>query len=186
MNQDRVQLRRSQALRVGFVLLLFAGAAVWIFAYLHIRRPARFAVVEQGRLYRSSQPSTRQIENLIDQFGIKTIVIARSDISSRVPDEIDFAKSHGIRVIHLPIESRSQIPEHLVQEFLKCVDDPASGPILVHCAAGRHRTGYLCARYRVDRQGWTLDKAIAELLSFGFDTNHEGVVLEQLKNYQRN
>ena len=183
MNKDQAQLRRQRAMGAGFLLVLMAGAAVWLYAYERSQWPARFAVVDEGRLYRCSQPSKRQIDRLVERFGIKTILIVRSGESTRVPDEKEFAKSRGLRVVQIPIESRSEITESQVQEFFKCVDDPATAPVLVHCSAGRHRTGYLCARYRIDRQGWPVQKAIDELLSFGFDSKHEGVVLEQLQRY---
>lgn len=186
MSDPEKRVRERHALRVGFVVVLIVGAAGWLFAYERLRLPARFAIVEPGRLYRSSQPSTRQIQRLIDQYHIKTILIVRSGESDRVPDEKDFCVAHGLRVVHIPIESRKAIPESQVQEFFKCVDDSGAAPILVHCSAGRHRTGYLCARYRIERQGWSLEKAIEELLSFGFDKQNEKEVLEQLRGYQRN
>jgi tyrosine-protein phosphatase SIW14 len=141
-------------------------------------------VVDEGRLYRSAQPSTQQIQHLIDTRGLKTILIVRSGTSSRVPDEIGFAHGKGLHVVHIPIESQKPIPQEQIEAFFRCVDDPGNAPILVHCSAGRHRTGYLCARYRIDRQGWPLERAIDELLSFGFDTQDQSAVLEQLKQYR--
>ena len=184
MTEPIRQVRNRRTVRVAFVIVLIVGAATWLIAYERMRLPARFAVVEAGRLYRSSQPSTRQIQRLIDEYHIKTVLIVRSGESDRVPNEKEFCQAHGLRVVHIPIESRKSIPESQVQEFFKCVDDSSAAPILVHCSAGRHRTGYLCARYRIERQGWALQRAIEELLSFGFDTEHESVVLEQLRRYQ--
>jgi tyrosine-protein phosphatase SIW14 len=145
--------------------------------------PERFAVVQPGILYRSAQPEKWEIENLIQDYGIKTILVVRDGASRHVPDEMEFARSRGLKVVHIPVKSRAPIPDDQVQEFFRYADDPACQPILVHCSAGRHRTGYLCARYRIDRQGWSVQKAIDEMLSFGFDTNDQSPVLDQLRHY---
>lgn len=148
------------------------------------RLPKRFAVVESGILYRSAQPSTRQIENLVQDYDIKTIMIVREGTSRRVPDEIDFARSIGLNVIHVPIASREPIPDAQVDQFYACIDNPANQPVLIHCSAGRHRTGYLCASYRIERQGWSVDRAIEELKSFRFDEADQSAVLKQLEHYE--
>jgi tyrosine-protein phosphatase SIW14 len=148
--------------------------------------PKRFAVVEPGILYRSSQPSTCQIEHLAkpDTIGLRTIVIVREGTSRRVPNEMEFARELGLNVLHIPIESRKPVPDDQVAEFFACVDDPEMRPVLVHCSAGRHRTGYLCALYRIERQGWTVQRALDEMLSFGFDTESQSAVQRQLEAYE--
>ncbi|HUN80588.1 MAG TPA: hypothetical protein VMV81_03675, partial [Phycisphaerae bacterium] len=111
MTEPIRQVRNRQTLRVAFVVVLIVGAATWLIAYERMRLPARFAVVDAGRLYRSSQPSTRQIQRLIDEYHIKTVLIVRSGESDRVPNEKEFCQAHGLRVVHIPIESRKSIPE---------------------------------------------------------------------------
>ena len=174
----------QRRIRIVAILIVVASAAGAAALYFWSLNPERFAVVDERGLYRSSQPTKRQIQHLIDKLGLKTILIVRSGNSSRVPDEIQFAREKGLKVVHIPIETRKPIPESQISEFFREVDDRANWPILVHCSAGRHRTGYLCARYRIERQGWSLDRAIQELLSFGFDTEDQGVVLSQLRAYK--
>lgn len=146
--------------------------------------PKRFTAVDPGVLYRSSQPSTRQIQKLVDDFGIRTVLIVRAGSSKRVPDETEFARSIGVRVVHIPINSRQAIPDEQVSEFFECVDDVDNRPVLVHCSAGRHRTGYLCAMYRIERQGWSVERAVEEMLSFGFATDSQKAILNQLEGYR--
>lgn len=40
--------------------------------------------------------------------------------------------------------------------------------ILVHCMAGRDRTGFVCAAYRILVEGWTLDKVWKEMKQYGW------------------
>ncbi len=58
------------------------------------------------------------------------------------------------------------------------MDDPANYPVLIHCYAGIHRTGTMCAIFRMDYQGWTNDEAMNEMRTFG-DTmldDHEDIL----------
>jgi tyrosine-protein phosphatase SIW14 len=165
-------------------LIGVAGASAGLMYLQHCRLPKRMAEVDPGILYRSAQPKTAQIDNAVKEFGVKTIVIVREGVSRAVPDEREHAEAQGVKVVHIPVESRKPIPDDQVRQFFEIVDDPANRPVWVHCSAGRHRTGYLCALYRIERMGWSLDQATADMISFGFDTADQSVVLDQLKAYQ--
>ncbi len=146
--------------------------------------PKRFAVVEEGVLYRSAQPAPRHLRNLVRDKGLRTLLIVREGESERVLEEKAAAEQLGLKVVHIPIPSRQRLSDEHIAAFFECVDQPANQPVLVHCSAGRHRTGYLCARYRIDRQGWTVDRAIEEMLSFGCDFEDHAMILDQLRSYR--
>ena len=168
------------------VALVVIGAAVPIVRNQSFFRrfPKRLAAVEEGVLYRSAQPTGRQIVNLAEDLGIRTVVIVREGSSRRVREELQSASRHGLNAVTIPVQSQGPIPDDQVSAFFQCVDDPENRPVLVHCAAGRHRTGYLCALYRIERQGWTVQKAVEEMLSFGFDQARHSVLLESLERYE--
>jgi tyrosine-protein phosphatase SIW14 len=130
--------------------------------------PKRLSEVEPGVLYRSAQ-----------RHGIKTVVIARDGASERIADEKRAAREAGVTVIQLPIVSGAELRDEDIRAFFDAVDDPAQRPVLVHCAAGRHRTGLLCALYRIRRQGWDAAQAREEMLSFGFDEAGHRELLRQ-------
>lgn len=52
-----------------------------------------------------------------------------------------------------------------VDEFLKLVKD--SEKVFVHCQAGKDRTGFMCAVYRMQVCGWTYKQAVAEYKAMG-------------------
>ena len=145
--------------------------------------PKRFKVVDEGVLYRSAQPKTHQIDNVMEECGIRSILIVREGSSRKVPDEVEHAQKRGLQVLKIPIKSRQPVPDDEVRQFFEYVDNPENRPMLIHCSAGRHRTGYLCAMYRIERQGWTVDRAVEEMLSFGFNEESQSAVLVQLKSY---
>ena len=69
--------------------------------------------------------------------------------------------------------------------FLRVVDDPANGPVLIHCFAGLHRTGVYCAVYRMEFDRWSNSRAIAEVQACGYANLYEELdILEYLENYQ--
>ena len=55
-----------------------------------------------------------------------------------------------------------------VRRFFAVVLDPGRRPVFVHCAQGKDRTGTMCALYRIEIQGWTNERALAEMRGFGF------------------
>ncbi|MFH1416672.1 MAG: tyrosine-protein phosphatase [Planctomycetota bacterium] len=175
--------RRRRIAIVVFAVIVVSAVIVGFVLHYH-RFPKRLAVVEEGVLYRSAQPSATQIGNLVEDFGIRTIIIVREGSSRRVPDETEAAEQLGVHVVHIPIKSRQAIPDEQVAEFFRYVDAPEHQPTLVHCSAGRHRTGYLCAMYRIERQGWSVERALEEMRSFGFDTESQHAVLHQLEQYK--
>lgn len=183
---DAPRSTRRRRIAGIIIVLVVIGASVPIARNQSFFRrfPKRLAAVEEGVLYRSAQPSSRQIGNLAEELGIRTVVILREGSSRHVREELESAGRHGLKAVTIPVQSQGPIPDDQVSAFFQCVDDPENQPVLVHCAAGRHRTGYLCALYRIERQGWTVARAVEEMLAFGFDQGRHRVLLESLERYE--
>ncbi len=120
-----------------------------------------FARVDAA-LWRGSQPTAEGFRSL-EQLGVRTIVSFRHD-----HDDLPLLK--GTKLNYLRIPSRAYRPkdDHLAR-FLKLMQDPALGPVFIHCAQGRDRTGYNAAAYRMVFQGWKAEDAIAEMKAFRFN-----------------
>lgn len=177
--------RRNPRRRTAvLVALLMIGAASYAGYQLSARYPRRLATVRDGVLYRSAQPKPRHLKTLVKDFGIKTLFIVRDVGGETVQNEIAEARRLGLRVIEAPVVSRQPVPPERIREFFDCLNDPANLPVLVHCSAGRHRTGVLCAAYRMERDGWSNDRAVEELLSFGFDVEPHRLLLDQVRAYR--
>ena len=70
-----------------------------------------------------------------------------------------------------PVE---QTPDGLAHGFARdhyrrVAPDPNRWPVYVHCAAGKDRTGYAVATYRIVEQGWDADSAIEEMFDFRYN-----------------
>jgi protein tyrosine/serine phosphatase len=121
----------------------------------------RFGVVAEGVLYRSGLQNETALAALADDYKLRTLVnLLQEDLAS---DRL-VAMRHGMTYEWIPVET-IPTPE-AVDRFLAIMDDPKNYPVLVHCRAGLVRTGIMVALYRMEKEHWTADRAIAEARRF--------------------
>lgn len=143
----------------------------------------RLREVDPGRLYRSGQLTAPGFAAAVARYHLKTIInlqneypdpdIALGYFTSRTVKESALCEQLGVHYVFIEPDliSRTLVPaQHprAIDEVLKILDDPASYPVLFHCRAGLHRTGIMTAIYRMEYQGWSPRRAIAELKANGF------------------
>lgn len=122
-------------------------------------------------LWRGSQPTEEGFRNL-ERAGVKTVISLRDYHD----DYDDFAMLGGTNLKYLRIPMHAWNPDQaqlilLMKVLERTLQDPDSSPVFVHCAAGKDRTGYSIATYRMvlDKEKWTPDDAIAEMYDFRFN-----------------
>ena len=116
------------------------------------------------RFYRGARPKDEDYKALA-AIGIQTII----DLTDNSRDEEQpAAEAAGLRYVNIPMVDKSYPSMEQVNEFLRVVDDPATGKFYLHCAGGRHRTGVMGAVYRFNHYQWTLDQALAEMNQYDF------------------
>jgi len=118
------------------------------------------------RFFRGGQPKEEDYKALA-AIGITTVIDLRND-----PKEFakTTAEALGMRYINIPMSDKQYPATAKIEEFLKLVEDPATGKFYVHCKGGRHRTGVMGAVYRFNHYGWDYDRAYAEMKKFDFYT----------------
>jgi tyrosine-protein phosphatase SIW14 len=157
------------------------------------RDSRNFHVVEPGILYRSGQLPIVRLQQVIASYGIRTVVCLRNGNDPVDQTEEDWVKSRALgffRIPHRPWvpDQTGKVPAEIgLQAFRDIMDDPSNYPVLVHCFAGVHRTGTMCAMYRMDYQGWSNAEAMAEMRLLGYSIldDHEDVHT-YLTNYHPN
>jgi protein tyrosine phosphatase (PTP) superfamily phosphohydrolase (DUF442 family) len=113
-------------------------------------------------LSRGPMPDAATIRELAAR-GFKTVV------SLRVHDTSDEGPTRraGMEWIQIPVRDHFTPSFEQVDAFLAIVSDPEKQPVFVHCHHGIGRTGIMSALYRIAREGWPVDRALAEARTFG-------------------
>jgi tyrosine-protein phosphatase SIW14 len=134
----------------------------------HIRID-NFGQVDTG-YYRGAQPTGTDYRDLA-ALGVKTVVDLQKDGD---PGEQLQVERAGMTFYRIPMTTHEAPTTSQIDRFLRIVTDSANQPVYVHCAGGRHRTGVMSAVYRMENDGWSADRAFAEMkrYKFGMDFLH--------------
>lgn len=162
-----VSMKRKILNRLG---LSIATAGLTLGGYLvGIQLAGNFHEVLPGELYRSNQPTARQIENYTQHYGIKTIVNLRGakENAAWYENEAATAKGLGIRHIDFGMSSSRQMTLDETYELVALLRD-APKPILIHCKSGADRTGLVSVIYLQQIAGADVETAERQLsIRFG-------------------
>lgn len=116
------------------------------------------------RFFRGAQPKRGDYEALA-ALGINTIIDLRNDPKDYEKIETEAA---GMRYINIPMSDKKRPQDSQIEEFLKLVNDPATGKFYVHCVGGRHRTGVMGAVYRYNVNRWNYDQVYREMKAYDY------------------
>jgi tyrosine-protein phosphatase SIW14 len=155
--------------------LYFYYRAIW-------EHSKRLRPVEAGVLYRSGQLTAQGFEEAIRRYRIRTVINVQDDVpdpllrvnfwGGRV-QESELCQRLGVRYIALAPDLQPRTTPggprpQVLDEFLAWMDQEEIYPALIHCKAGLHRTGVLCAVWRREYQNWSAGAAYRELKAHGF------------------
>ena len=150
--RSRARWLRWSLLPLGLLLAFF----LWDFSV-----QKNFEEVAPGKLYRSGQPSESQLQDWIRKYGLKSVVSLRHSIPGY---EKELAARNGVRLYQYTFSARTGITDSQWEEILGILTDEGNQPVLVHCQSGVDRTGVVVALYRVEVQGWPVDRALREMI----------------------
>lgn len=114
-------------------------------------------------LWRSGRYSARGLGDLAQRVGLRVVVDLRDN-----PQQLLSARTYerlGVAYHRVPVSEFDGLTDAVYEQVLALAQ---SGPALVHCYQGRHRTGAWVAAYRVHVCGWSLAEAWAECSCYGF------------------
>jgi tyrosine-protein phosphatase SIW14 len=146
----------------------------------------RLRVVTDGRVYRSGQMRGDGFVRAIQKYQIRTVlnlqssdddgnlvqdwadpVISASALGGPKRKESEIVTEAGAKYIQIDCNTIDQTGPNgyatILDDVYAVFDQEASYPILVHCKAGLHRTGFVVAAYRMEYEQWSRIEALEEL-----------------------
>lgn len=133
-----------------------------------------FHIVDQNKLFRGAAPRDQGIKTLKEIYDVTTIIDLRDSkkYAAQIAAEKKAAKTLGIE--HLNISMLAKVPPtpEQIQKFFKIIAK-SPGKIYMHCREGKDRAGIMSALYRIEKQGWTNEKAYEEMIKYGHDLLHK-------------
>ncbi len=111
------------------------------------------------RILTAGQPSEEQLREVAAEGVGAVINLGLLDPRYCLADEASLVQSLGMAYHHIPVPFDAPSVEHY-RQFLRAMDDAASSPVLVHCAAN-YRVSSFLAVYGEQRLGWSREQADA-------------------------
>lgn len=107
----------------------------------------------------AGQPTARQLRS-IAAAGYEVVVnLALHDRPYSLEDEAGAVQALGLEYVHLPVDWQAPTRGDL-EAFMGLMDARQGRRIFVHCAENK-RVSVFVALYRILRQGWSADAALA-------------------------
>jgi atypical dual specificity phosphatase len=123
-------------------------------------RPTNFSWVTEGKLAGSGLPITEDEFRWVVDKGIKSIVSVRE-----VPLPSKWFDGGEIDYLHLMVEDYGAPTMEVLDEVVDYIDKKirSDKAVLVHCAAGKGRTGAVLAAYMIKKENLTAEQAIEKI-----------------------
>ena len=110
-------------------------------------------------LFIGGMPKAEELKDTA-QRGVELVInLAPHEVSNALPGETELVTSLGMQYINIPVIWNTPTRDGL-DRFMDIMDENKDKKILVHCQANFRATAFV-ALYRILRQGWEADDAMA-------------------------
>jgi len=130
------RLRQPRRVLWVFLLIIAALGSYVAFSSAH----GNFREVVPQKVYRSGQPSARQLRQWSKRHGLKTVINLRGQEAKPAKDEQAVAEELGLRMISICLSSHRLSAKYLLIELMETLET-VEVPVLIHCHSGIDRAG---------------------------------------------
>ena len=124
--------------------LVLGAGGVW-FA---IQGDGNVHVIAPGTAIRSAQPTPARLDDIVQRYGVRSVVNLRGMNAGRDWYDAEIAESRrlGLQHFDIALSARTELDPGQLQAVLALVDR-APKPVLIHCNGGSDRTGLISAAW---------------------------------------
>lgn len=181
------QATRQQLLPMRYGQFMWAACFALALSFFDSLTPDAQAFVQQSRervkgvanfgrvtdsYFRGGEVTEEGLKNLAG-LGVRTVIDLREESDEK---EAEGCKRLGITYYSFPMTTEDTPDPAKVEKVVEIIQQ-AKAPVYVHCSGGKHRTGTVCAYFRIKHQGRSAEKAWQEQQAYGFGPPEEHVNL---------
>ena len=130
----------------------------------------RFSEVVPGVLYRGPTPtSAAELSALVKANGIRTIIDLDQGwklTGFTLEKERTWRAVNGVEFVNDALSNLFKPSARRIRGIVADIT-AAEKPVFVHCLHGEDRTGLVIGAYRMLVEGWSFDRACAEMIAHG-------------------
>lgn len=142
---------------------IFAAAAIISCLVIGLYYWGNVHTLEPGVVYRSAQLTPMRLKQVINEYGIKSVLNLRGKSKSDwYQDEV--RACHELGVVHnsWKISALRAVPPNEISAILHTIKSMPK-PILIHCQGGADRTGLICAAWKFVKTKGSVKEAREQL-----------------------
>ncbi len=124
------------------------------------------------KVFRGAEPNEAGMQSLKEK-GAKSIIDLRSPSEIWRGEKIA-AEARGMVYTNVPLRGLGAPSDEQVATILSLIDNLPS-PVFIHCQHGCDRTGTVIACYRIAREQWSAESALAEAKRYGLSDFERGM-----------
>lgn len=154
----------SLRIKIALSLAAFVGFAMFVYRTSVFRITENFAVVDDGKLYRSAQLTTDELEDKIKKYGIKTVISLRGWPGKTAYYDAEATTLQRLQTQFVAVDLDDKYFP-LEKELKKIFTTFEHGdyPMLIHCRVGADRTGMVAALYEQVYMRKSVEESLKQL-----------------------